>query len=112
MGMADMGAQAGAARGMGGGMHHMAPAASLMGGHDAGQPLYVMVVEPGFKQQIWRTLRFAVLIFLGISGISAIFDDRGVASKLMMSTNLHMAESSDKRFADVMGVGHTRFGSL
>ena len=60
--------------------------------------------QPGFKQQLWKTVRFALFVFLVISGLSAVFDDRGISSKLMMSTNLHMAESSDKRFSDVMGV--------
>lgn len=83
---------------------HMGASSALLGGFDPSQPVYVTVVEPGFKQQLWKTFRFALFVFLVISGLSAVFDDRGISSKLMMSTNLHMAESSDKRFADVMGV--------
>ena len=90
-----------------GGPHPMA-AAAAMGGYDPSQPLYVTMVEPGFKQQLWRTFRFALFVFLVISGLSAVFDDRGISSKLMMSTNLHMAESSDKRFSDVMGVDEAK----
>ena len=86
----------------------MAPASAALGGYDPSQPLYVTMVEPGFKQQLWRTFRFALFIFLAISGLSALFDDRGISSKLMMSTNLHMAESSDKRFSDVMGVDEAK----
>jgi ATP-dependent metalloprotease len=87
--------------------HPMAAAAAL-GGYDPSQPLYVTMVEPGFKQQLWRTFRFALFVFLVISGLSAVFDDRGISSKLMMSTNLHMAESSDKRFSDVMGIDEAK----
>ncbi|EWM27565.1 atp-dependent zinc metalloprotease ftsh mitochondrial-like protein [Nannochloropsis gaditana] len=86
----------------------MAPAASALGGYDPSQPLYVTMVEPGFKQQLWRTFRFTLFVFLVISGLSAMIDDKGISSKLMMSTNLHMAESSDKRFSDVMGVDEAK----
>ena len=92
----------------GGGGMGMPPAGAALGGYDPAQPLYVTMVEPGFKQQLWRTFRFALFVFLVISGLSAVIDDKGISSKLMMSTNLHMAESSDKRFEDVMGVDEAK----
>lgn len=92
----------------GGGGMGMPPAGAALGGYDPAQPLYVTMVEPGFKQQLWKTFRFALFVFLVISGLSAVIDDKGISSKLMMSTNLHMAESSDKRFEDVMGVDEAK----
>ncbi|KAI9908604.1 hypothetical protein PsorP6_016626 [Peronosclerospora sorghi] len=70
-------------------------------GFSAQDPVYVSMVEGGFKSNMWKTLRSLGVAFLVISALGAMLDEKvgkiGTASKVMGPTG------SDKRFSDVKG---------
>ncbi|KAH8047980.1 ATP-dependent peptidase [Aureococcus anophagefferens] len=69
----------------------------------------VAVVQAGWRQQLWRTLRVLAVAFIALSAFGALMDDRGMSSRLgAASTAVHTAENSDKRFSDVMGVDEAK----
>jgi|MDSY01.1.fsa_nt_gb ATP-dependent metalloprotease len=76
------------------------------------QPLSVQLVQ-GWKQSatsgLWTTARWLGVAFLVCSMAGAILDERGgVSSRIGMNHQIHSAETSDKRFADVMGVDEAK----
>uniref|UniRef100_A0A7S3NP87 AAA+ ATPase domain-containing protein n=1 Tax=Aureoumbra lagunensis TaxID=44058 RepID=A0A7S3NP87_9STRA len=72
------------------------------------KPLEVSVVAASWWTQLWRTLRVVLIAFLALSALGAIMDDRGLSSRLGANTAIHTAESSDKRFDDVVGVDEAK----
>ncbi|KAH8086055.1 ATP-dependent peptidase [Aureococcus anophagefferens] len=75
----------------------------------AANPVQVAVVQAGWRQQLWRTLRVLAVAFIALSAFGALMDDRGMSSRLgAASTAVHTAENSDKRFSDVMGVDEAK----
>lgn len=64
-------------------------------------PVYVSMVEGGFKSNMWRTMRTLGVAFIVVSALGAMLDEKvgriGSASKVMGATG------SDKRFSDVKG---------
>ena len=76
------------------------------------QPLSVQIVQ-GWKQSatsgLWTTARWLGVAFLVCSMAGAILDERGgVSSRMGMNHQIHSAETSDKRFSDVMGVDEAK----
>ena len=84
-------------------------AAALGAAGTAANPVQVAVVQAGWRQQLWRTLRVLAVAFIALSAFGALMDDRGMSSRLgAASTAVHTAENSDKRFSDVMGVDEAK----
>lgn len=76
------------------------------------QPLSVQLVQ-GWKQSatsgLWTTARWLGVAFLVCSMAGAILDERGgMSSRVGMNHQIHSAETSDKRFSDVMGVDEAK----
>jgi len=72
-------------------------------GFSSKDPLHVTMVEVGWKTQLWRTIRFLAVSFILVSAVGALMDDRGMSSRFGTNHTIHTAESSDKRFSDVLG---------
>ncbi|KAK7230227.1 ATP-dependent peptidase [Aureococcus anophagefferens] len=84
-------------------------AAAALGAAGTPNPVQVAVVQAGWRQQLWRTLRVLAVAFIALSAFGALMDDRGMSSRLgAASTAVHTAENSDKRFSDVMGVDEAK----
>lgn len=101
--------------------HHTAPAAGL-GGTDprhfggvgqkrapgtSGEPLHVTVSDIGWKNNMFKLLRFVVGAFF-IATVVSSFLDLSLGSKLMPASSVHMAEASDKTFEDVVGIDEAK----
>ena len=75
-------------------------------------PLHVKMVHgwQGWASSgMWTTLRWGVVAFLVVSMVGALMDERGgISSRLGMNHQVHSAETSDKRFTDVMGVDEAK----
>ncbi|KAJ1462274.1 peptidase family M41-domain-containing protein [Pelagophyceae sp. CCMP2097] len=73
------------------------------------KPLVVAMAPVGWRSQLWRLLRVVLVAFVMVSAFGALMDDRGISSRMGASTHqIHTAESSDKRFSDVMGVDEAK----
>lgn len=87
------------------GQQQMAPLAS----GSSKEPLVVSVMPAGFWTQLWRTARGLLIAFFALSAFGALMDDRGGMSASRLSNHtIHTAETSDKRFSDVMGVDEAK----
>lgn len=50
----------------------------------ANAPIHMVTAETGqFKEQLWKTFRSIALMFLVISGIGALIEDRGISKGLL-----------------------------
>lgn len=58
----------------------------------------ILCAKQGFK-----LLRFVVAAFF-IATVASTFFDMSLGSKLVPGSNVHMAETSDKTFEDVVGI--------
>jgi len=73
-----------------------------------GQPLNVRVVQGwqgAASSGAWTTVRWGVVAFLVVSMVGALLDQQGggAAGRLGVNHTVQSAETSDKRFSDVMG---------
>lgn len=57
----------------------------------------------GDDWQVFKLLRFVVAAFF-IATVVSTFLDLSLGSKLMPGSSVHMAETSDKTFEDVVGI--------
>jgi len=71
-------------------------------------PLVVQMADAGWKTQLWRTLRMLAVVFVIVSAFGALMDDRSIGSRLGLSSPIHTAENSDKRFSDVVGMDEAK----
>ena len=71
-------------------------------------PVHVSMVEAGWKTQVWRTVRLVAVAFVLMSAFGALMDDKGFSSRLGLSSAVHTAETSDKRFSDVVGMDEAK----
>ncbi len=71
-------------------------------------PIYMMQAEPTFKAQLWRTVRTLALAFLVISGIGALFDERGLGKGILNNPDMKPQMESKTKFADVKGVDEAK----
>lgn len=55
----------------------------------ASSPIHMVSAEGGFKQQFWRTVRTLAVAFLLISGLGAVFEDRGIRKGQEFSLIFH-----------------------
>jgi ATP-dependent metalloprotease len=87
------------------GMAGMASSGSMnayASGNNANEPMFVTMVEGGWRSQLWKTVRMVAVTFLLISAVGVLMDERGVGGKMGQST-VNEAVSSDKCFDDVKG---------
>jgi len=72
-------------------------------------PLYMMQADPSFREQLWRTVRTLGLAFLLLSGVGALFEERGLGRGMMGgSPDVKPQIESKTRFADVKGVDEAK----
>jgi ATP-dependent metalloprotease len=84
-----------------------AAAASYGQGATPAAPLYVSAVEASFKTQMWRTVRYCAGLFLLVSALGVVLEDRGMGGKaggLGGGAGGPQPVTSDKTFADIRGV--------
>lgn len=52
----------------------------------AGSPIHMVATEVGsFKDQMWRLVRSLAVVFLLISGVGALIEDKGISKGIAMS---------------------------
>lgn len=52
----------------------------------ASAPIHMVAAEGGnFKEQLWRTIRSVVVVFLLVSGVGALIEDKGISKGIAMS---------------------------
>lgn len=74
----------------------------------ASSPIHMVSAEGGFKQQFWRTVRTLAVAFLLISGLGAVFEDRGIRKGLGLSEEVQPTMESNTKFSDVKGVDEAK----
>jgi ATP-dependent metalloprotease len=94
------------------GAQNQAPVSSVASISNAAQglsphdPVYVSMVDGGFKSNMWKTVRSLAVAFLVVSALGAILDEKvgkfGSPSKIMGPTG------SDKKFSDVKGAAEAK----
>uniref|UniRef100_A0A7S2WPS6 AAA+ ATPase domain-containing protein n=1 Tax=Rhizochromulina marina TaxID=1034831 RepID=A0A7S2WPS6_9STRA len=97
----------------GGGVAAESDLAAQMANMSARSPLHVKVVQ-GWQGMaysgFWTTARWGIVAFLVVTMVGALMDERtgGVSSRMGGTHQVHSAETSDKRFNDVMGVDEAK----
>ena len=79
--------------------------------HAAGQLLKVgsgAQAEPSFRAQLWRTVRTLFVVFVVMSGIGALFEDRGLPRGILNNPDMRPQFESKTKFADVKGVDEAK----
>ncbi|KAK4532246.1 hypothetical protein CCYA_CCYA11G3103 [Cyanidiococcus yangmingshanensis] len=79
---------------------------TLSGGTGSSEePLVVTLAEPTFRTQIWKTIRTLGTVFLLMSGIGAVMEERGLARGISMQQEVLPEEGNKnlRRFSDVKG---------
>ena len=71
-------------------------------------PIYMMQAEPTFRAQLWRTVRTLAVAFLLISGIGALFDERGLGRGILHNPDMKPQMESKTKFEDVKGVDEAK----
>ena len=71
------------------------------------EPIYVSMVDAGFKSQMWKLARSLGTAFLVLSALATIVDEKGIARQLG-GNKVNVAVGSDKRFKDVKGVDEAK----
>ncbi|RHY33692.1 hypothetical protein DYB32_003531 [Aphanomyces invadans] len=89
-----------------------APIASTIAGSAAqglspNEPMYVSMVDGGFKKNLWRTARVVALGFMVISALTALIEEKGLGG-IGAKSKVTAAIGSDKKFADVKGVDEAK----
>lgn len=68
----------------------------------------MMQAEPTFRAQLWRTVRTLAVAFLLISGIGALFDERGLGRGILHNPDMKPQMESKTKFEDVKGVDEAK----
>jgi ATP-dependent metalloprotease len=79
-----------------------AAAASTPTGLTPMEPMYVSMVDGGFKKNMWKTIRAIVLGFMVISAGVSLVDEKGLGG-VGGKSKMTAATGSDKTFDDVKG---------
>ncbi len=65
--------------------------------------------EPSFSSQLWRTVRTIAGVFILVTCLGTLLDDKGLMSKgFMNNPDLKPQFSSNTKFADVKGVDEAK----
>lgn len=65
------------------------------------------MINPSFKQQLWKTARFIAIGFLVVTGLGSLLEERGLG-KGMSNSEVSAAQESSKTFADVLGMDEAK----
>eukprot|EP00658_Telonema_sp_P-2_P051451 TRINITY_DN3951_c0_g1_i4.p1 TRINITY_DN3951_c0_g1~~TRINITY_DN3951_c0_g1_i4.p1 ORF type:complete len:626 (+),score=158.62 TRINITY_DN3951_c0_g1_i4:114-1991(+) len=79
----------------------------VAGGTNPNEPLYVVMANPSFKTQLWKTVRWVAIGFMVITGIGSLLEDRGLGAK-NKSNNEVNGQLSGKSFTDVHGMDEAK----
>ncbi|EQC38601.1 ATP-dependent metalloprotease [Saprolegnia diclina VS20] len=71
------------------------------------KPMYVSMVDGGFKKNMWRTARVIALGFMAISAMTALIEEKGLGG-VGVKSKVTAAIGSDKKFSDVKGVDEAK----
>ncbi|MED6224049.1 ATP-dependent zinc metalloprotease FTSH 4, mitochondrial, partial [Stylosanthes scabra] len=75
----------------------------------ASAPIHMVAAEgANFKVQLWRSIRSILVVFLMISGVGALIEDKGISKELGMSEEVKPSLDSSTRFNDVKGVDEAK----
>ncbi|MCO5612746.1 hypothetical protein L7F22_067015 [Adiantum nelumboides] len=74
----------------------------------ASSPVHMVNSEGGFKQQMWRFLRFLALGFVVVSGLGAFVDDRAITKGLGLNEEVRPSFETSTKFDDVKGVDEAK----
>jgi len=75
----------------------------------AKNPMVMTFAEPSFSSQLWRTLRTLGGVFVMVTCLGTLLDDKGLMSKsLLNSPDLKPQLNSNTKFSDVMGVDEAK----
>ncbi|XP_028777312.1 ATP-dependent zinc metalloprotease FTSH 4, mitochondrial-like [Neltuma alba] len=72
-------------------------------------PIHMVATESGnLKGQLWRTFRSIAVVFLLISGVGALIEDKGISKGLGMHPEVQPIMNSSTKFSDVKGVDEAK----
>ncbi|GAX77220.1 hypothetical protein CEUSTIGMA_g4666.t1 [Chlamydomonas eustigma] len=71
-------------------------------------PLVMTFAEPSFGSQVWRTIRTLGTVFIGVTCLSTLLDDKGLGKGFLSNPELKPQMSSNTKFSDVMGVDEAK----
>ena len=77
----------------------------------AAAPLHMVASEGGWRTQLWRTIRSALGLFVVVSALGALVEERGIGKGipgLGMSEEVVPATETNTRFSDVKGVDEAK----
>ncbi|MED6122916.1 ATP-dependent zinc metalloprotease FTSH 4, mitochondrial [Stylosanthes scabra] len=75
----------------------------------ASAPIHMVTAEgANFKVQLWRSIRSVLVVFLLISGVGALIEDKGISKGLGMSEVVQPSMVSSTKFNDVKGVNEAK----
>ncbi|XP_028777311.1 ATP-dependent zinc metalloprotease FTSH 4, mitochondrial [Neltuma alba] len=75
----------------------------------ASAPIHMVAAEGGnLKEQLWRTFRSIAVVFLLISGVGALIEDKGISKGLGMNEEVQPSMDSSTKFSDVKGVDEAK----
>ncbi|KAE9588512.1 putative ATPase, AAA-type, core, P-loop containing nucleoside triphosphate hydrolase [Lupinus albus] len=61
-----------------------------------------------FKDRLWRTVRSLAVVFLLISGVGALIEDKGISKGLGMKEGVQPIMETNTKFSDVKGVDEAK----
>lgn len=71
-------------------------------------PIHMLQAEPGFKVQLWRTVRALALGFVVVAGLGALVEDKGLTRGILNNPDLRPQMDSKTKFSDVKGVDEAK----
>ena len=74
----------------------------------AKNPIYTMQAEPTLKSQIWRTVRTLAVMFVVISGLGALMEEKGLSRGILNTPDMRPTIDGKTKFADVKGVDEAK----
>ena len=67
-----------------------------------------MQAEPTVRAQVWRTVRTLAVMFVIISGLGALMEERGLSRGILNSPDMRPQLDGKTKFADVKGVDEAK----
>ena len=67
-----------------------------------------MQAEPTVRAQVWRTVRTLAVMFVIISGLGALMEERGLSRGILNSPDMRPQLDGKTKFDDVKGVDEAK----
>ena len=74
----------------------------------AKNPIFTMQAEPTVRSQVWRTVRTLAVMFVIISGLGALMEERGLSRGILNSPDMRPQLDGKTKFSDVKGVDEAK----